>query len=120
MKIHESWDSALVLVLKSSKNSVFGAFFHNEYVKLQHKFTGSSDNFVFKISPEFKIFKSDEKKNDYYFYSDEKSLYLGGGYEGAALCIGGDLTKGHSMRSATFTNEPLHRYGKIWKRRDNF
>jgi hypothetical protein len=47
-------------------------------------------------------------------------LYLGGGNEGAALCIGGDLTKGYSMKSDTFGNEALHRYGRVWKRKDEF
>jgi hypothetical protein len=47
-------------------------------------------------------------------------MVLGGGNEGAAMNIGRDLTIGHSVKSDTFRNEPLHRYGTVWKRKDEF
>lgn len=59
-KIHEYSGCPLILMLKSNKNSVFGAFFDNEFEKHTSKFIGSADNFVFKIHPEFKIFKTDD------------------------------------------------------------
>jgi hypothetical protein len=47
-------------------------------------------------------------------------MYLGGGNQGAALSIGGDLNKGFSVKSDTFCNEPLHRSGVVWRRKDDF
>lgn len=119
-KIHMFSCCPLVLLIKSNNNVTFGAYFENKPCPKSQKLLGSLDNFVFKLNPEFKVFNTNNKKNDYYFYCEDKNLYLGGGNEGAALYIGGDLTLGLSVKSDTFDNEPLHRYGTVWKKRDEF
>ena len=121
VRVLQTYSGCPILILVQSMNkAVFGAFFDNEVKMFSSGFVGSSDNFVFKLKPVAKEYKTDWTKNDFFFYCTFEELTFGGGGQGPALSLLEGFERGRSMRSETYGNEPLHRIGKIWKRRDEF
>ena len=111
----------IIFLIKSKNGAVFGGFYETEIGNLADpKFVGNGDCFVFQIKPKVKVFKNEDEENEFYFYLDFDNLYMGGGGNGPALEIGGDLKRGRSCKSETFGNDPLHRTGIVFRRRDEF
>lgn len=99
-----------VLVLMDTKDSIFGGFAPETW-EPRGRFYGSGQAFVFAYRSSLGVpelhFYPWSSKNDYFMYSDNESIAMGGGDGRHAIAIDSDLGKGYSASSATFGNPML-------------
>lgn len=101
-----------IMVLKTSKGAVLGAFSSHSY-KVSPNYFGDSDTFLYTLKPQRAKFgwkkPSEEYKdsNDYFIQADLKGIKFGGGREGYGLSLDENLVYGNSHRCGTFDNSPL-------------
>lgn len=98
----------VLLLIRDTSMSIFGAYFENEVDFYSQKFEMNSDNFVFKLKPKPCCFKNRSNTNFFYFFCDFENVIIGGGGDGPALTLDNELKEGRSCRSGTFDNAPLH------------
>ena len=96
---------ALLLVMSDTDNNVFGAFL-NSIPKINDRFEGTGETFLFKLRPETKTFNWTGENNFFYRVNNEE-LIVGSSKGKFGLWIDRDLYKCRSQACATFDNEPL-------------
>lgn len=115
-KLYEARDRGgerpgFVLVLKSSRGGLFGAYV-NEYFRPASVYFGNGECFLFKTEElkdhgwRFKAYPW-TGLNDYQIYCTNEFLSLGGGEGRYALWLNDRLESGISSTTTTFGNEPL-------------
>lgn len=111
-----------VLILKDSKNNIFGAYVNEHFHPTEGKrFYGNGESFLWKV----KKLRGEEDTNDglgdnirfqafpytglndYVIFCTQNFLSMGGGDGHYGLWIDDNLDRGVSNRSLTFGNEPL-------------
>eukprot|EP00658_Telonema_sp_P-2_P006214 TRINITY_DN12374_c0_g1_i3.p1 TRINITY_DN12374_c0_g1~~TRINITY_DN12374_c0_g1_i3.p1 ORF type:complete len:267 (-),score=46.98 TRINITY_DN12374_c0_g1_i3:507-1307(-) len=95
-----------VLVIRDSKENVFGVF-ASEGWHIAHGYYGTGEAFVFKLSPELKIFQWVPNSNNFILQAEETGLGVGGGAGGSALWIDNNFKHGRTNSCPTFESEPL-------------
>eukprot|EP01080_Neovahlkampfia_damariscottae_P009673 gene9673-1879_t len=93
-----------ILVIKTDEGEVFGGFAPETW-KLQQKYYGDGQCFLFELKPEFKKY-SWSKKNTFFQFSKNECLAFGGGGN-FGLWIDNEFSFGSSHRCKTFDNEQL-------------
>ena len=88
-----------------ANSQIIGAFSSEGY-RITNEFYGTSDTFLFSITPREARFRATEK-NPLILCGKADSLTFGGGGDGPGLHIDSELLHGSSKRSDTFMNEPL-------------
>lgn len=102
-----------ILVVKDMQNHVFGVFAPDPW-KVNHKFYGTGETFVFKLEPSAEANSyhwnqkehSEAKRNNFFMFSTDDCIGVGGGGH-FALWLDEDLLYGNSTKSNTFANECL-------------
>ncbi len=100
-----------VTVVKDRQGHVFGVFAPDPW-KVHHKFYGTGETFVFKLAPELAVWHwnqaehSDEKRNNFFLFSTDDCIAVGGGGH-FALWLDEDLLYGNSTVCSTFNNKCL-------------
>eukprot|EP00450_Noctiluca_scintillans_P014590 CAMPEP_0194523322 /NCGR_PEP_ID=MMETSP0253-20130528/58178_1 /TAXON_ID=2966 /ORGANISM="Noctiluca scintillans" /LENGTH=303 /DNA_ID=CAMNT_0039367847 /DNA_START=287 /DNA_END=1198 /DNA_ORIENTATION=+ len=94
-----------LVVVEDSEGYIFGGFAPETW-EPRGKFYGSGESFVFSfINKQFHFYPA-TLRNNFFMYSDNESLGMGGG-SGLALLIFSDLLRGVSASTATFGNPVL-------------
>lgn len=112
---NESNGGACILVLKSDRGRIAGAFSPVPFEPHGRKYYGTGETFVFSIQPQqqnsaaaadgglgFRVFRWSHE-NDYFLYSTHDALAIGEG----ALYLDSTLFSGSSKSCATFRNDKL-------------
>ncbi|KAJ3213337.1 hypothetical protein HDU67_002967 [Dinochytrium kinnereticum] len=102
-----------LIVVKDTKGHVFGAFASQELVP-SPKFKGTSDTFLFALSPKIEVYKSAGINQNYQYFNYGTStlpngMGFGGQLEYFGLWIDSEFGKGHCRGdpSSTFGSPPL-------------
>jgi len=96
-----------ILIVEDDYHHVFGAFFSEAWTTSKRFHYGSGETFLFKIRPEFKVFRW-TKLNDYFMLSARDFIAVGGGEEaGYGLWLDAEFEHGSSSMCDTFANETL-------------
>jgi len=87
---------------------VFGAYVTDAWqqVNKNKSHYGSGETFLFKVRPDFKVYKW-AKTNDYFMLSGPDFIAVGGGGDGFGLWLDSEFLHGNSQLCETFLNEPL-------------
>ncbi|GAM17664.1 hypothetical protein SAMD00019534_008390 [Acytostelium subglobosum LB1] len=93
-----------ILLIKDNGGYVFGAYCSAE-VKPRTSYYGNGETFLFKIAPEFQVFKW-TKENDLFLYTSLEYLAIGGGSM-FGLWMDTDFLHGYSGPCETFKNDCL-------------
>ncbi|EFA78561.1 WD-40 repeat-containing protein [Heterostelium album PN500] len=93
-----------ILLIKDNGGYIFGAFISDE-LKPKANFYGSGETFLFKLEPEFQVFKW-TKENDLFIYSSLEYISIGGGSM-FGLWVDTDFLHGYSGPCETFNNTVL-------------
>jgi len=96
--------SPLLLILKTKKDRVFGAYLSSGLERSQ-KFYGTGEMFVFTLLPEASAHFWTNKNDLHIMVSDQIEIGSGGG---CALWIDGELLRGSSEKCETYDSEPLN------------
>ena len=96
----------MILILKTSTGSVFGAFCNKVFQLTEVYYLGSEDTFVFTLYPNREIFKS-QGLNMYFLRCDNTYFSIGNGGDGEAIRLNEDFGHGPTCCSETFGNKPL-------------
>jgi len=96
-----------LLLCQDMNGGVFGAYLSESWVK-QKGFYGTGETFLFKLRPtnQRSTWRWTEK-NNYFMYSTEDEIAVGGGEGRYGLRIGREWTEGQSEPCLTFSNPPL-------------
>jgi hypothetical protein len=96
-----------LLLVEDSMGGVFGAYVSEAWVK-QKGFYGTGETFLFKLRPEEKrgSWKWTEK-NNFFMYSVDDAIAVGGGRGTYGLWLGNEWSEGLSDTCDTFQNPPL-------------
>ncbi|EGG20785.1 WD-40 repeat-containing protein [Cavenderia fasciculata] len=94
-----------ILLVKDNGGHVFGAFLSDEIRTKDAKFYGDGETFLFKIYPEFNVWKW-SKENDFFIYSTFEYFVVGGG-SSFGLWMDTDFLHGSSGVCETFKNQCL-------------
>jgi hypothetical protein len=96
-----------LLVVKDENDNIFGAYASEEF-KVHHSFYGTGEVFLFTFYKTERIHSFPTTGlNDYYIYSDEKTVCFGCSDNNFSLCIENDLLSGYSKTTQTFKNPTL-------------
>jgi len=96
-----------VVVLKNSKNEVFGAFISEPFNPSNRGFFGTPECFLWKADKyEFKKYSS-TNLNQYFMLADPSYIAMGGGKGKFGLFLDEDVQYGYSSMCETFENELL-------------
>jgi len=96
----------MILLVEDDKKYVFGGYVADNWQMNKKGHYGSGESFLFKVRPEFKIFKW-ANKNNYFMLNDKDFIALGGGGAGFGLWLDSEFDHGSSVSCDTFLNEPL-------------
>jgi len=104
MKIQNSPQS--FILIQDDNNHVFGGY-NPESWRIDTKFYGTGESFVFSIRPEFIIYPW-TKANDLFVYSTLDIIGMGGGQSGNfAFYLENQFSRGISKTSNTYLNRQL-------------
>ncbi len=106
-KVEPFRDRSMLMIIKSDKNTVFGAFVDDIFKPFKFDYLGSNDCFVFFLLPEPKAYFS-TSKNKFHLLSKTNYFSVGGGGDGVAFSLDEELHLGHSYRSETYNNEQFN------------
>lgn len=95
----------MLLLIKTSKNEDFGAFFDCPF-DFSAKFQGSSCSFVFQLKPFEAIYTSMEINHCYSMVTQDK-ITIGQGSFGPAIELDKEFNKGTTCSCDTFNSPPL-------------
>jgi hypothetical protein len=96
-----------ILVIKDENDNVFGAY-ASEDLRIHHSFYGTGEMFLFTFYKTERIHTFPSTGlNDYYIYSDEKTVCFGCSDNNFSLCVENDLLSGYSKTTQTFKNPVL-------------
>jgi hypothetical protein len=104
MRGHQT-DAPVLLVIQDTKNRVFGAL-ASHALRMSDTFYGSSQSFLFQISPSFQTYKWNGD-NFYFIKGNDDSLVFGSGNGRFGLWLDGDLNKGRTQSCQTYGSPPL-------------
>eukprot|EP00271_Cylindrocystis_brebissonii_P008212 TRINITY_DN22236_c0_g2_i1.p1 TRINITY_DN22236_c0_g2~~TRINITY_DN22236_c0_g2_i1.p1 ORF type:complete len:670 (+),score=104.46 TRINITY_DN22236_c0_g2_i1:168-2177(+) len=93
-----------ILIVRDTKKHVFGCFGSEDW-KVNTRYYGNGECFVFQVQPELKAFRW-TRANSYFMYSTPSVLAMGGGTH-YGLLINSDLLSGSSGECETFGSTPL-------------
>lgn len=100
-----NYDSPVLLVVRSTRNQVFGALISCP-LKVSDHFYGTGESFLFSFYPTFRIFRW-TGENNFFVKGNQESLAIGAGKGFFGLWFDGDLYHGRSHPCDTFGNEVL-------------
>lgn len=93
-----------ILVIEDAKGCIFGGF-ASEPWRVEKGYYGTGESFVFTFHPHYRRFGwRGPESNNFFLYSDNKGLGIGGGGDGYAFWIDSSFKFGSSHKSATFNN----------------
>ncbi|KAI1895052.1 hypothetical protein AGOR_G00102300 [Albula goreensis] len=95
-------DSPLLIVIKDTKNQVFGSFLSHP-LRPSEKFYGTGETFLFMLHPRFKCFRW-TGENSFFIKGDLDSFAIGGGSGHFGLWLDEALYLGSSSPCQTFNN----------------
>lgn len=98
-------DTPVLLIIQDTKGRVFGALASNTLRPSQY-FYGTSQSFLFQMSPTFKVYKWDGD-NFYFIKGNPDSVIFGSGNGNFGLWLDGDLNNGRTQSCPTFDSPPL-------------
>jgi hypothetical protein len=93
------------LVIEDDAGFRFGAFISDSW-EPQRSYYGTGECFLFTLYPSFNIYPWSQL-NEYFIYSKEDTIALGGGSGKFALWLDADLMQGSSAPCDTFLNSTL-------------
>lgn len=93
------------LVIEDDAGFCFGAFISDSW-EPQRSYYGTGECFLFTLYPSFNIYPWSQL-NEYFIYSKEDTIALGGGSGKFALWLDQDLMRGSSAPCDTFLNSTL-------------
>ena len=96
-----------LVLIKTNKNAVFGAFVSEEWNKDPFKYFGNSESFVFSLHPNEAKYGWQKGNPTYFAMLTETTLSFGHG-NGCAIWLDSELLNGRTEHCDTFKNEPLH------------
>jgi len=91
-----------ILLIKTTKDKIFGAFLVDDWVK--NEFFGTNESFVFTLKPQEKKFPWKEGLTPAFAFINEQRFTIGG----SAIWLDEDLRLGRSTRSMSYENDPLN------------
>jgi hypothetical protein len=94
-----------VLIIEDDAGFRFGAFISTSW-EPQRSYYGTGECFLFTLYPSFNIYPWSQL-NEYFIYSKEDTIALGGGSGKFALWLDKDLMQGSSAPCETFLNSTL-------------
>ncbi|KAF2068870.1 hypothetical protein CYY_009807 [Polysphondylium violaceum] len=94
-----------ILLIKDNKGYIFGAFLSEQVKPKKDVFYGNGETFLFKLYPEFAVYKW-TKENDLFIYSSHDYISIGGGSM-FGLWMNNDFLNGYSGPCETFNNSTL-------------
>ena len=98
-------DSPILLVVKDSRENVFGAMTSCE-MKISDHFYGTGESFLYTFYPDFKIFRW-TGENSFFMKGNQESLSIGAGQGQFGLWFDGDIYHGRSNHCETYDNDIL-------------
>ncbi|XP_019862056.1 PREDICTED: TBC1 domain family member 24-like isoform X1 [Amphimedon queenslandica] len=100
-------DEPLVLIVKTLKESVFGAFIATSLTeRSKNSFFGSGETFLFTLKPHPKVFQW-TTGSDLIMRANDDEIIIGSGGGHYGLWIDGDLYRGSTATCAAYANPPL-------------
>lgn len=99
--------SPTVLVVRDMHKALFGAYCSEPWRQAAHRYYGTGETFVFKLSPGNRVAwpwwwkRMSVERNDYFMLAEADGLAVGGA-GGYAIWLDNDLAEGISRSSGTF------------------
>ena len=98
-------ESPILMAIEDTNGNVFGALTSRSF-RLSDHFYGTGESFLFRLYPEFEVFRW-TGKNQYFIRTDTENLTIGSGDGKFGIWLDSDLYHGRSERCLTYNNEPL-------------
>jgi len=102
-KVGEFKNGSMLILIKSDKNTVFGAFVDTLFDPSEKKYMGSNDSFVFQIKPEERMFNCKVKDGEH-LLNEYEYFSIGSKGNGPAIYLDSELLNGHTAMSGTYNN----------------
>jgi len=100
---------SMIIIIKSDKNTIFGAFidqvFKPDWTGI--KYTGSDECFVFSLFPQEAKFAASKKNSDHLVCAGDY-ISIGNGGDGPAIYLDEELNNGQTYKCDTYNNPQLN------------
>lgn len=103
-------NQSTLIFIQTLEGRIFGGFCDTKWHVNLHYY-GTGENFVFRICPDGKSGRLETFQwtglNDFYMWSTDEKIAMGGGNEGFAFVLDSNFITGETCRSATYGNPVL-------------